>query len=235
LGTTSQRDDNGDVSRETSPSQAGTLIRAANWSGLTLEAAQVGRLETFSQWLLEEAIPAGGLGPEEGGRIVDRHVGDALVFAGAWRGEHPGTLLDLGSGVGLPGIPLAIAQPETEVTLVDRSGGRCRLARRAIRVLGLANVQVRETDAARVGGRYDIVTFRAFLPPAKAFGVAAGVLAPGGVAVGGASRTRAPERTAFGDREVEVIAVPAGVLDSPAWLLRMTADYRPRDRESTRA
>ena len=211
------------------------MIRAAAWSGLTLESEQVERLETFSRWLREEAIPAGGLGPEEGARIIDRHVADALVFAGAWRGKDPGTLLDLGSGVGLPGIPLAIVQPETETTLLDRSGRRCRLARRAVRVLGLTNVEIRETDAARVGERYDIVTFRAFLPPAKAFAVAAGVLTPGGVAVGGASRTRAPERAAFGDREVEVIAVPAGVLDSPAWLLRMTADELPRNREPTRA
>ena len=212
---------------------AAALIRAAAWSGLALEAAQVDLLERFARWLRDEAIPAGGLGPEEGGRIIDRHVADALVFAGAWRGEHHGTLLDLGSGVGLPGIPLAIAQPETQITLADRSGRRCRLARRAIRVLGLTNVQVRETDTARLGGRYDIVTFRAFLPPAKAFAVAAGVLAPGGVAVGGASRTRAPERATIGDREVEVIAVPAEELDSPAWLLRMTVDHRPRDREPT--
>ncbi|MEA2058436.1 MAG: RsmG family class I SAM-dependent methyltransferase, partial [Actinomycetota bacterium] len=141
--------------------------------------------------------------------------------------------LDLGSGVGLPGIPLAIAQPATEITLADRSGRRCRLARRAIRVLGLENVQVRETDAARVDGRYDIVTFRACLPTAEAFPIAVGVLTPGGVAVGGASRTRAPEPITFGDRVAEVISVPAGVLDSPAWLLRMAADHRPRDREST--
>jgi 16S rRNA G527 N7-methylase RsmG len=233
LGTTSQRDDNGDVSRETSPSHAEALIRAAEWSGLRLEAAQIELLESFARWLRDEAIPAGGLGSDESARIIDRHVADALVFAGAWRGEHPDTLLDLGSGVGLPGIPLAIAQPETQITLADRSGRRCRLARRAIRVLGLTNVQVRETDTARLGGRHDIVTFRAFLPPAKAFAVATGVLAPGGVAVGGASRTRAPEQTTFGDREAEVIAVPAGVLDSPAWLLRMTADHRPRDREPT--
>ena len=214
---------------------AEALIRAAVWSGLRLEVAQIELLESFARWLRDEAIPAGGLGPDESARIVDRHVADALVFAGAWRGEHPDTLLDLGSGVGLPGIPLAIAQPETQTTLADRSGRRCRLARRAIRVLGLTNVQVRETDTARLGERYDIVTFRAFLSPAKALAVAAGVLAPGGVAVGGASRTRAPEQTTFGDREAEVIAVPGGVLDSPAWLLRMTADHRPRDREPTYA
>lgn len=200
------------------------MTRAASWTGNALAEAQIARLEDFSRWLGDEAIAAGGLGPDEGDRIIDRHIADALVFARAWRGRRVGSLVDLGSGVGLPGIPLAIAFPDVFVTLVDRSGTRCRLARRATRVLGLENVAVREADAAVVDDRFDVVTFRAFLPPSKAFAVAARLLEPGGVAVGAASRRRRPEGPALANENIEVITVPVGVLDSPAWLLRMTAD-----------
>lgn len=201
------------------------MIRAAIWSGIELTTTQVDRLEAFALWLGDEAIAAGGLGPDEGDRIIDRHVADSLVFGGAWRDRTIGSLGDLGSGVGLPGIPLAIAFPEVSVTLVDRSGTRCRLARRAIRVLGLENVAVREADATALDERFDVVTFRGFLPPVKALAVAMGSLEPGGIAVGAASRSRPPEGPALAIEAVEVVTVPVGVLDSPAWLLRMAADH----------
>lgn len=213
-----------DVSRETSPSDAEILLRAASWAGLTLSGAQVQQLEVFTRWLAEEAIPAGGLGPDEGERLLDRHVADSLVLAAAWRGTRPETLVDIGSGVGLPGTPLAVAMPATAVTLLDRSGRRCRLARRAIRVLGIHNVDVVQADAvqAEVGverRRFDVATFRASLSPGEALRVGRNLVGPGGTVVVAASRSRRP--TGAETYGADVVAVPRGVLDSPAWLLRM--------------
>lgn len=212
----------GDVSRETSPSETGertALLRAAEWSGLELSEQQLRTLSRFGRWLGGEGIAAGGLGPGEHARLVDRHIADSLVFAAAWSGSTPRTLIDVGSGVGLPGIPLAAAMPETAVILLDRSERRCRLARRAVRMLELANVEVLHADAGDVAIRCEAAAFRASLPPAEALRVGRGLVVPGGRVVVAASRTRAPSRPY--PEGADVIVVPEGVLDSPSWLLRM--------------
>ena len=115
------------------------LDRAARWAGLHLGPPERRALDDFGRWLADEGVESGGVGPIEGPRIVDRHLADSLVFAGVW-GATPSRVLDVGSGVGLPGIPLAITHPLTDVTLLDRSGRRCRLARRVVRILGLSTI-----------------------------------------------------------------------------------------------
>jgi len=134
--------------------------------------------------------------------------------------------------VGLPGIPLAIALPETEVVLLDRSGRRCRLARRAIRVLGLPNVAVEQRDAAEVVSEWPVIVFRASFAPERALTVAAPRLGPSGCAVIGLSRSAEPANRPQppAGTTLEVLRVEPGVLDSAAWLLRMTrTDQRTKD------
>ena len=195
--------------------------RAALWAGTPLTSEQEGQLAAYAAWLTSEAIESGGLGRGEATRLWPRHIADSLVFAVGWRqAPPPATLLDVGSGVGLPGIPLAIGHPQTQVTLLDRSGRRVGLARRAIRVLGLDNVAVLQEDASRHRGTYSAVTMRAALGLPDALRVVDALLSPGGVGVIAASRRQAPR---LETPTVTVIEVPGGVLDSPAWLLRMTA------------
>ena len=197
--------------------------KAAAYAAVPLEPDRVRLLAEFGGWLAGEGLAAGGIGPAERDRIVDRHLADSLVFAAAWNGV-PDTLLDVGSGVGLPGIPLAIAYPASAVTLVDRSGERCRLARRSIRVLGLENVTVLEGDVSTIDGDWDVVTFRASLSPERAFTAAVPLLRAGGTAVVGASRTKRPVNAppAPPGTVVDIVEIDEGVLDSPGWLLRMT-------------
>jgi 16S rRNA (guanine527-N7)-methyltransferase len=194
--------------------------RAAGWAGMTLNLHQEALLVRYAEWLSAEAVAAGGLGPEEGGRIWSRHIADSLTFAAGWRGcGHRETLLDLGSGAGLPGIPLAITHPETAVTLLDRSERRVALTRRAIRIIGLDNAKTRIGDVERHAGTYAAVTMRAVIPLPVALDVVRRCLAPGGVGVIGASRTGPPP---VPSPLVTTLEIPAWVLDSPAWLLRMT-------------
>lgn len=208
-----------------------SLERAAAWAGITLDPAKRGLLAEFAVWLAGEGAEAGGIGPGESDRIVDRHIADALTFAAAW-GVAPDRALDVGSGVGLPGIPLAIAFPASEFTLLDRSGRRCVLARRAARVLGLQNVSVEQADIDQVYGHWPAILFRASLKPERALAVAAPRLHSGGCAVVGLSRRSEPSSLpdAPPGTVVDLLSTGSGVLDSPAWLLRMKrTDERTKD------
>lgn len=74
-------------------------------------------------------------------------------------------LADVGSGGGLPGIPLAIAFPEVSVTLIERMSKRCTFLENCILTLGLKNVTVLNTEAEKAPQKaFDIVVFRAFRP-----------------------------------------------------------------------
>lgn len=201
--------------------------RAASWAGVPLVAAAWQGLERYAGWLVEEAIPAGGLGPREADRVWDRHIADSLTFARPWGDSGPASLLDVGSGVGLPGIPLALVYPATRVMLLDRGGRRTRMLDRIVRILELPGVAVIRRQAGEVSGRFDGVTFRASLPPPDALALSARLLLPDGVAVLGLSR-RAERPDGIDalvgtagtlDLDLEVVSVPPEVLDAPSWLL----------------
>jgi 16S rRNA (guanine527-N7)-methyltransferase len=109
--------------------------------------------------------------------MVTRHLLDSLAIAPYVRGE---TLADLGSGAGLPGLPLAIIAPERRVTVVDSNGKKTRFLRTAVRALKLANVDVVEARVEKLDGRYDCVTARAFASLADMLGWGGRLLADGG-------------------------------------------------------
>lgn len=201
-----------------------SALAAAHWAGVTLHEAQLELLERYAEWLRREALPAGGLGPREATRVWDRHLADSLTFARPWAGRTEGSIVDLGSGVGLPGLVLAVAFPDAEVTLVDRAGRRVELLRRAVRVLGLGNVSVLQAEIERLSGSWDLVAMRAVLGPERAVPSLRRVMAPGGVGVVGLRRGVSPPAPVGADG-VEVVGVPPYVLDSPAWLLII----HPRD------
>lgn len=216
-----------DVPRGTSAEYA---ERAAAYAGLSLTETQTDTLREYAKWLLSEAIPAGGLGPREADRVWQRHIGDSLTFAVAWSAQ-PQEILDVGTGVGLPGIPLAVAFPETMITLLDRGGRRVRLLHRAVRILQLPNVVIAQGDAFGVADEWGGLVFRGSIPPPEAIGLANRLLTPGSTGVLGLSRREEePERardlvslaSALGI-EAEVRRVPREPLDGSSWLLIMRA------------
>ena len=74
-------------------------------------------------------------------------------------------IADIGSGGGLPGIPLAAALPEYNFTLVERMDKRCAFLENCAAILGLKNVTVQKKEAEKVpADSFDIATFRAFRP-----------------------------------------------------------------------
>lgn len=197
--------------------------RAAGWFGL--EIPEQGRIQLvrYRDWLVDEAIGAGGLGPNEESRIWSRHIADSILF-GVDLGSAE-SCLDVGSGVGLPGIPLAILRPDITFDLVDRSGRRYDLLGRAIAVLGLDNCSVIHRDIAAVDKPYDRIVSRASLPPAQLMIHVKRLLRRGGSAIIGLARTGTDLElpsvpTGF---ETSTIEVPADILDTSVHLLRIVA------------
>lgn len=129
--------------------------------------------------------------------MVTRHLLDSLAIAAYVRGA---TLADLGSGAGLPGLPLAIAAPARQVTLVDSNGKKARFLRAAVRELGLGNVRVIEDRVEAVTGTFHCITARAFTSLAEMLTQGGALLAADGVWL--ALKGRFPQD--------ELEAVPAG-------------------------
>lgn len=193
------------------------VTKAARYAGLTLDSGQEGQIERYQSWLLDEALPAGGIGPAETDRIASRHLADSLLYASCFPHDSS-EVWDLGTGVGLPGIPLAIALPGSQFLLVDRSGRRMGLLRRVIRILDLENCQTLQTDIADLTGKTDVLVTRASLPPDEMAVMASRYLQPGGVAVMGGSWRQRPEDDQWTIREI-----PPDPLDHTIWLLIMRA------------
>lgn len=187
------------------------LERVLRWLGITASVRP--QLERFADWLATEAIDAGGLGPGEGSRVVDRHIVDSLLFAGVW--SQSGDVLDVGSGVGLPGIPLAIAAPDRHFVLLDRSARRGELARRAVRILDLENVEVLQGDLDAFDWTDWVVVSRASLSPERL---------RERIAVAGPPRELLVAGSHLAPLQIpgfETVEISAEILDRPVWILRM--------------
>jgi 16S rRNA (guanine527-N7)-methyltransferase len=111
--------------------------------------------------------------------MVTKHVLDSLAMQGFVAG---GSLADLGTGAGLPGIPLAIADPALQVTLVESSGKKARFLREAARVLQLDNVRVAESriESLDQAGAHDAITARALATLPLILELGGHLLKPGG-------------------------------------------------------
>ena len=131
--------------------------------------------------------------------MVTRHLLDSLAMAPFF---STGTLADLGTGPGLPGIPLAITHPGLQVTLVESNGKKCRFMREAVRKLGLSNARVAESRAEALDepGAYDNLT-------ARAMDTLAGIIAVGGHLLRSGGRLLAMKGVVPHE---EIAALPAG-------------------------
>ncbi|MBS4728117.1 16S rRNA (guanine(527)-N(7))-methyltransferase RsmG [Mycobacterium sp. SM1] len=132
---------------------------AARVFGVNLGAA-----ERYAEILVTEGLPQGVIGPHEARRIWDRHLLNSVAIGELLKtGDH---VVDVGSGAGLPGLPLAIARPDLRVVLVEPQLRRTEFLGSVIAELGLAVQVIRgraeeATVCGRIGGRMDVAVSRA--------------------------------------------------------------------------
>ena len=145
------------------------LLRAGLLSlGLGADPELVAALTRFVD-LIDAANPVYRLVNADRERLVTHHILDSLAAVPALRTVNPrATLLDVGTGAGLPGIPLSLAMPETRITLVERSVRRVAFLHHVRRELAIPELDIvgRPLSEAPLP-RFDLVTWRAVAPLAR--------------------------------------------------------------------
>ena len=129
--------------------------------GLDVPSNAIDDLLTYMVLLKEWSGTYNLVAPRERDFLLTRHVLDSLSIA-PWL--IPGSLLDVGTGAGLPGLPLAITMPDMQVTMIDSAGKKIRFIRHVGRTLKLVNIHPlhqRVEDLAE-GLTFANITSRAF-------------------------------------------------------------------------
>jgi 16S rRNA (guanine527-N7)-methyltransferase len=176
---------------------------------LTDDPVKLGRLSRYEAMLRERAVPVGLVARSDRDRLVERHIGDSLRALPALP-DGPAAVADLGSGAGLPGIPIAIARPDLDFALIESRSRKAAFLEWVVDGLGLPNVRVVHARIEDVNDRFAACLARALAEPVAAWRLALCVLRPTGALIyfGGASWT--------GDKEDRLGDVGATV-QSVSW------------------
>ena len=136
-------------------------------------------LRLFAEHLAQWGEELGLVGPRELDRLWTRHILNSALVA---HKIGTGTLIDIGSGAGFPGLVIAAIRPDVQCTLIERLGRRAHWLREEAHRLGLTNVEVRNERAEEAAGHViaDFVTARAVSALKTLVPLAAPLLKQGG-------------------------------------------------------
>jgi 16S rRNA (guanine527-N7)-methyltransferase len=183
----------------------------------------------FARILATRGVERGLLGPREVPRLWDRHLLNCAVVA-ELIDRRRGSLLDIGSGAGLPGLVLAMVRPGMEVTLLEPMERRCRFLAECVTELRLDNVSVLRGRAEDAGVTADVVTARAVAPLPRLAELAMNVVRPGGMILAIKGRSAAEELAAakpvlrrVGARGAEVVRAGQGKVIPATTVVRFFA------------
>ncbi len=139
--------------------------------GVEIEPGEAARLDAYLSHLLETNRKFNLTAVRDEAQAWERHILDSLTLVGPVEGAAAREVADVGSGGGLPGIPLAICLPEVRFTLIEATGKKAAFLRECIQRHGLANVEVVQERAETAGQdhrrfreRFDVVMARAVGP-----------------------------------------------------------------------
>jgi 16S rRNA (guanine527-N7)-methyltransferase len=227
-----------DVPRETSAPPA--PAEATQVLGSSLE-----RMRGYADLLVQVGVAYGLLGPREIPRLWERHLLNCAVVAPAL--PVGASVVDVGSGAGLPGLVWAVMRPDLEIFLLEPLLRRADFLTAAVQRLGLSAVTVDRCRAEDARGRYavDVVTARAVAPLERLLGWTMPLLRPGGRLLALKGRTADAEvakagraLAVSGGTSVRVCTYGEGVLDPPTTVVEVTAAggdiHPPRVQEENR-
>ena len=144
-----------------------------------MPADRVQRLRQFESLLEARAVPLGLIARSDSGQIWTRHIEDSLRGRGCLLPDD-GVVVDLGSGAGLPGLPLAITEPARQFVLVEPRKRRAAFLEWAIDELALTNVHVEALAAEQFRTSVPLCTARALAPMEASWQLASALLEQGG-------------------------------------------------------
>ena len=171
------------------------------------------QINRYVDILASRGIDWGLIGPRERDRLWERHVLNSVALGS--RIPSGATVVDVGSGAGLPGIPLAIRRPDLSVTLLEPLLRRANFLNLAVDELELADrVQVVRGRAEEHRSRYDIVTCRAVAPLPRLLGWCLPLVAPGGRLIALKGSSAAAEVLSAKD-DLRRLRAKASVLELP--------------------
>jgi 16S rRNA (guanine527-N7)-methyltransferase len=204
----------------TVPEEAGTLF-----------GEELDRAVAYARILATRGVEWGVIGPREVPRLWDRHLLNCAVVADLVD-PRCGTLADIGSGAGLPGVVLALLLPSVRVTLIEPLERRARFLTESVSELELTNASVLRGRAEDVTGQVaaDVVTARAVAPLDRLAPLAAGLARKRGMilAIKGSGAAEELERARpvlrrIGARSAEVLRVGHGKVSPATTVVRFFA------------
>ena len=167
------------------PIGADTITHAAAEFGLQLSTSQSDTLARYAALLLRWNTVHNLTAIETPARVLSHHLLDSLAIVPEIQriaGNRPMRVLDVGAGGGLPGIPLAIAAPNLQVTLVDKVQKKSAFLTQAKLELSLANVTCAHARVETLPAQspFELIVARAFSSLSELVGLTRHLLAPDG-------------------------------------------------------
>ena len=193
-------------------------------------------VERYVGLLAGPGIERGLLGPREASRLWTRHVLNSASLAALVPPSV--SVADIGSGAGLPGIPLALARPDLRMTLIEPMARRAAFLEEVVGALAI-DVRVLRARAEDLGpSMADVVVARAVAPLAKLAGWGLPLLRPGGVLLALKGESAAAEIEAAADvlkrwpiATVSLVTVPAGAETATVVSVALGGQSTEQDRE----
>jgi len=196
---------------------------------------QTAKARLYAEALARDSDQLGLLGPRELDKLWSRHILNSAVV-----GElvpSGSKVADVGSGAGLPGIPMAIARPDLQITLIEPMERRANWLKQVIQEIGLENTSVLRARAEEVEKRqFDVVTARAVASLDKLLRICVPLLKPGGsvLAMKGAKAALEIEvakklQKKLGIKDFEILSCGEKFLPEPTSVVKTRLDSSEKE------